>query len=126
MTVLLRGARPLGGAPTDLLLADGIIAAAGSLGAPADVRVVDADGDGHADIDCRDRDGRSLGDDCDDSDNTIHPGATDDPGDDVDENCNGTVVCFDDADGDELDDEADDEAVAEVDDTAEEEPAPAG
>ena len=44
MTVLLRGARPLGGVPTDLLLADGIIADAGALGTLADVRVVDADG----------------------------------------------------------------------------------
>jgi dihydroorotase len=48
-TYLIRGARVLGGEPTDLLLAEGVIAAAGddaaaSADADADAEVVDADG----------------------------------------------------------------------------------
>ncbi len=45
--VLLRGARPLGAAPSDLLLRDGVIAATGTAAAaeaPPAVRTVDADG----------------------------------------------------------------------------------
>ena len=49
MTVLITGARPLGGAVTDLLIADGVLAAVGSgaraqAAAMADVEVVDATG----------------------------------------------------------------------------------
>lgn len=44
-TYLIRGARPLGGAPADLLLSDGVIAETGTgLDAGGDVTVIDADG----------------------------------------------------------------------------------
>ena len=39
-------------------------------------------------------------DDCNDADNSIHPSALDTPGNDLDENCSGAVVCFIDADND--------------------------
>lgn len=55
---------------------------------------LDADGDGY------DAEGAVGLQDCDDSNPNIHPGATDDPGDDVDENCSGTVVCYEDGDAD--------------------------
>ncbi|MCL2780292.1 MAG: dihydroorotase [Actinomycetia bacterium] len=42
--VLLRGVRPLGGEPTDVLLDGGVIAALGRLRAPAGARVLDGDG----------------------------------------------------------------------------------
>ena len=38
--------------------------------------------------------------DCDDSDATVHPGATETVGDDIDSDCNGTELCFVDADDD--------------------------
>jgi len=40
------------------------------------------------------------GDDCNDAAAGINPGDTDDPGNDLDENCSGTVACYDDADSD--------------------------
>jgi dihydroorotase len=44
-TYLIRGARPLGDGPTDLLLADGVIAGRGDgLDAPSDAVVIDGDG----------------------------------------------------------------------------------
>jgi len=43
---------------------------------------------------------RLVDGDCDDTDAGINPGATDDPGDDVDENCSGFVACYADADSD--------------------------
>ena len=44
MTYLLRGVRPLGGAPTEVLIAGGVIAAIGDrLDAPSDARVIEAD-----------------------------------------------------------------------------------
>jgi hypothetical protein len=43
--------------------------------------------------------GSELGD-CDDSDQAIHPGATDVPGDAVDQDCDASYVCFVDGDGD--------------------------
>ena len=42
----------------------------------------------------------STVDDCNDSDPDTNPAGTDDPGDDVDENCSGTVVCYNDFDTD--------------------------
>ena len=44
MKTVVRGARLLGAEPTDLLLHDGVIAEVGSVSAPADAEVVDADG----------------------------------------------------------------------------------
>jgi dihydroorotase len=43
-TYLLRGARPLGGAPTDLLIRDGVIAELGSNLSAAAAKTIDADG----------------------------------------------------------------------------------
>jgi predicted small lipoprotein YifL len=38
--------------------------------------------------------------DCDDTDATVYPGATERPGDGIDQNCDGLELCFVDADGD--------------------------
>jgi hypothetical protein len=51
--------------------------------------VVDADGDGY-----------DSSVDCDDLDDMVNPGATEVPGDGVDQNCDGVELCFVDADGD--------------------------
>ena len=40
------------------------------------------------------------GGDCDDSDDSVHPGATELPGDEVDQDCDELEVCYVDADGD--------------------------
>ena len=49
---------------------------------------------------CTFGDAACIDTDCDDTDDTVYPGATDDPGDDTDDNCDGFVVCYDDADSD--------------------------
>jgi MYXO-CTERM domain-containing protein len=74
---------------------------------------VDADGDGHADmsgvtttssaLDCSDEGAAPIGapaDDCDDSDPAVHPGATEAIADGRDQDCDGTELCYMDADGD--------------------------
>lgn len=53
----------------------------------------DADADGHEAINCG-------GDDCDDANELIYPGAEEISGDEVDQNCDGLELCFVDADGD--------------------------
>jgi MYXO-CTERM domain-containing protein len=73
----------------------------------------DIDGDGHADdsgattvstaLDCSDEGAAGLGspvDDCDDSDGTVHPGASEGIADGRDSDCDGTELCYMDADGD--------------------------
>jgi hypothetical protein len=78
----------------------------------AETCYADADDDGYidgsttvtsSDTDCTDA-GEGLATDptgeCDDSDATIHPGAAEGVGDEVDSDCDGTEVCFADADED--------------------------
>jgi hypothetical protein len=66
---------------------------------------VDGDDDGFgrllADVDvtsCDDHGYASVDGDCDDGDAGLSPDAIDDPGDEVDEDCSGSVVCWRDAD----------------------------
>jgi len=78
-----------------------------------DTCLVDTDGDGYvpdtttlvdtADDDCTDTGEGEATDpagDCDDTDSTVNPGATEGTGDGVDQDCDGTEVCFTDLDGD--------------------------
>jgi hypothetical protein len=66
----------------------------------------DADGDGYGNIyptitACFAPDGYvSIPGDCNDSDNTIYPGAVEIPGDGIDQNCDSSTTCFVDADND--------------------------
>jgi hypothetical protein len=74
---------------------------------------VDADGDGHANmtgitttsssLDCSDEGVAGVGapvDDCDDTDAAVHPGATEGIADGRDQDCDGTELCYMDADSD--------------------------
>ena len=73
----------------------------------------DLDGDGYrsnttrgsADLDCDDLGNNeapaSFSLDCNDGASGVHPGAIDDPGDSIDQDCSGSVVCFLDQDGDD-------------------------
>ncbi len=54
---------------------------------------VDADGDGHISVACG-------GDDCDDTDGSIFPGAPEIPADGIDQDCDGLEMCYADQDGD--------------------------
>ncbi len=77
-----------------------------------EVCYADADDDGYTDgsttvrsedTDCTDAGEGADTDpttDCDDSDSSIHPGAAEGVGDEVDSDCDGTEVCYADADGD--------------------------
>jgi uncharacterized protein (TIGR03382 family) len=75
-----------------------------------EVCYADGDGDGYtdgtvasADTDCADSGeatSASTSTDCDDSDGAINPGATELTGDEVDSDCDGTEVCYADADDD--------------------------
>ena len=53
----------------------------------------DGDGDGYCAL-------AAGGEDCDDTDGSIYPGATDVPGDAIDQNCDNTLACYDDGDAD--------------------------
>jgi hypothetical protein len=69
---------------------------------------VDADDDGHgttttvlADLDCADPFVSNLDDDCVDDDPSIHPGAPEVVGDEIDQDCDGDELCYLDADRDD-------------------------
>jgi hypothetical protein len=53
-----------------------------------------------------DGDGWLFVDDCDDDSADVHPGAVEAPGDEVDQDCDGSELCYDDDDGDGLGDPA--------------------
>ena len=93
----------------------------------AEICYVDADDDGYpdfsqtvvsADTDCADPGEGAATDrtgECDDGDASVHPGATEAPGDAVDSDCDGTERCFVDADGDGYTSDADTVASADLD-----------
>ena len=69
--------------------------------------VRDADADGHGgtpvgsdDLDCDDPGELAARTDCDDADPAVSPDAVEQPGDEVDEDCDGALLCAEDADGD--------------------------
>ena len=71
----------------------------------------DADGDGYAgedstttssDSDCSDSGEFSVAEDCDDSDATAYPGASETTADGIDQDCDGGDTCYVDSDGDDF------------------------
>jgi hypothetical protein len=68
----------------------------------------DGDGDGYGgpttinsvDLDCTDADEESVGGDCDGADATVNPGEVESGLDQIDQDCDGTELCFEDPDGD--------------------------
>jgi len=68
------------GAPE--ICGDGIDQNCDGIDPPCECETPDGDGDGHERIECG-------GDDCNDADETIYPGADDPCGDDIDQNCDG-------------------------------------
>jgi hypothetical protein len=68
----------------------------------------DTDGDNHgttvvtdgSTIDCVTGAGAANNDDCDDGSRSVYLGATETPGDDIDQDCDGVDSCYTDADGD--------------------------
>ncbi|MEN8134876.1 MAG: MopE-related protein, partial [Thermodesulfobacteriota bacterium] len=87
--------------PTAVEICDGLI---NTCGGSLPLVEIDNDSDGY--VECT-IDGGGwdtlpllLGDDCNDAAVATYPGATDAPGDDLDQNCDDTVVCFNDGDQD--------------------------
>jgi len=85
------------GAPLVCTAADACHTASCDASAGCAAALIDVDGDGYAPTSLG-----ACGTDCDDASTSIHPGATEVPGDagGVDEDCDGTIACFADADGD--------------------------
>jgi len=70
-------------------------------GADTPIQTLDSDGDGFPVVVSDPNNPlTSFLSDCDDGNDSINPSATDISGNDVDENCSGTVACYDDADSD--------------------------
>jgi hypothetical protein len=73
-----------------LLLGAALVGLAGCVdGAKDSFKAVPAYGIAQTGLEDSDGDGYTVGDDCDDENAAIHPGATETPGDGVDSNCDG-------------------------------------